>query len=263
MSWLSVASRFGYSGELPGVQDTYLDFSKNTDDSFAGSITVGTGKFEFSHASMIHLAALILVASGGGDAGPHVKPADLGNLGKSIDLLVKSQYVSIIEESLQKAPKEAGAATAAAGAQVPQKPTGPAVPATEAPRKAKPVISRAPAKPVDIKAKKPTTDKATAPEAPILPGKKATGARVPKVKATPSRVAPSRVAPIKINAKKSECPDCGVSMIKNEKFVGCLCFREFAPEVQLIKHGDESYIQFSSTLEREAASAILEALGVR
>jgi len=251
MSWLGVTQLFGWDGPLPGVDDTHLYFSKNLDDTYDGYITVGNGDFPFESASLIHLAALVSVSLGGDDPVPEIKDLDLERLGKSIDLLVKSQYVSIIEEALAKGKDDKGAA-GMSPPQVSAPPTAPGsgkdVGGMQAPRDKRPL--KPAQKPVNVTVKrataKPPSPKKVAKPI-VLPGAKAKKAKAVKL-------------PV---AAKSECSECGTKLIKNDKFVGCMCFREYASEVELLKHDGSTYIRFAPTMDRDAASGILEALGVK
>lgn len=248
MSWLGVTQLFGWDGPLPGVEDTHFEFSKNLDDTYTGHITVGNGDFPFDGASIIHLAALVSVALGGDDPVPDIKDLDLERLGKNIDLLVKSQYVTVIEEALAK-----GKDDQMAGKSPAHVPTAPTPPGTgkdtggmQGPRNK--TQAKPPKQARDVRVKRQTVKLPSAKKVakPIrLPGAKAKTLKVPAA------------------AVKSECSECGSPLIKNDKFIGCMCFREYAPEVELLKHNDGTYIRFSPTIDRDAASAILEALGVK
>jgi hypothetical protein len=242
MSWLGVTQLFGWDGPLPGVEDTHLAFSKNLDNTYSGHITVGNGDFPFDDASIIHLAALVSVALGGDDPVPNIKDLDLERLGKNIDVLVKSQYVTLIEGILAKNAEDSGGTSPA---QIPSAQTGPAVPQLQAKRTKKIPIPKKPKNSIRVKPV-PAKVSATKPrQAPKLPGAKGKTLKVPNATA------------------KSECSECGSPLIKNDRFVGCMCFRDFAGEVELLKHNDNTYIRFAPTIDRTVASAILEALGVK
>jgi hypothetical protein len=230
MAWLSVVARFDYEGQIPGVEDSYLDFSKNDTGTYNGTVALGDGVFPFENATVLHLAAAIAVALGSDEApDPALKDLDLARLGKSIDIMAKAKYLT---DGMFKAesPGPAHAPTEQEGATE-------AAPPQMAPRRMAqrkpliPKVSRAPAP-------KPKV------ETPKLPG-------VPKA------------FPITDRHMKKECSECGTKLFKNDTFVGCLCFRDLAKSITVRKNVQGVSLAFAPSVEPEAIAVVLETLGVR
>jgi GNAT superfamily N-acetyltransferase len=90
MAWLTVVDDF--EGQLPGVDNTYLSFTK-AEEAYTGTIAVGDTSYGFEAATPAHLAASIGISMGldADDLDPALRDLDLQRLGKSIDLLVKAR----------------------------------------------------------------------------------------------------------------------------------------------------------------------------
>jgi hypothetical protein len=102
LSWSALVGAYGYEGPLPGVERTYLSFSKSESGSYSGALTVGDDTIPFEDASVYRLAAHMAVVLQLDDGIPaqELRAMDLTKLGKSIDLLVRTRVAS---EALQKA----------------------------------------------------------------------------------------------------------------------------------------------------------------
>jgi GNAT superfamily N-acetyltransferase len=100
VSWIDLATKFSYSGAIPGLENTFVEFRKS-DKGFDGAISIGSDIYNFSNATACHLAASVAVALGIDTAGvtDQTRDATLQRLGKSIDTLVKSRIAS---EALEK-----------------------------------------------------------------------------------------------------------------------------------------------------------------
>jgi hypothetical protein len=229
MAWLSVAARNDYEGEVPGIDDSYLDFSKNHDGSFSGSIAFGDEVLPFQNANSFQLAASVAVCLGANDLEGGFDGIDLVKLGKSIDIMAKAKYVSNLEELYKalpgppQAPQVRGIPEAATPPSGPQRDKGPK-------QKKAPAVA--------------TQAKVTRPKIPSL-----------KPKAPKPKIAVPEAA-------KHECDECGMPLIKNDTFVGCMCFKDVARYVSLTKHQGKTYISFNDALDEDAIATILETLGV-
>lgn len=234
MAWLGVVARGDYEGSIPGVEDSYLDFTKNEDGTYSGSVAIGDGIFPFQNANVFHLAASVAVSLGASLETENLKEVDMVKLGKTIDVLVKAQYLcgtEILSKALPgppHAPEIRGA------------PTPPAAPAKQVDKGPKPPASAMPKK---------------APKEAPIPKHK-----VPKQKVTLPKVAKKVAVPAK--ATKHECKECGLPLIKNEKFVGCLCFKDVARYVTLLKNSGGYELSFAKALDDDAIAAVLQTLGV-
>ncbi len=239
MAWLGVVARGDYEGELPGVEDSYLDFAKNDNGTYSGSISIGEGVFPFHNATVFQLAASMAMALGSGEIqiDGNFKDVDLVRLGKSIDLLAKAKYVSVLD-TLTKAIPGPPQAPTQAGAPTPANP-----PTKQKDKGPKPPKGQMPKKP-PIQAKAPKH---------IVPKSKV---QLPKVK--------NRTFALPAKAMKNECQECGRTLIKNEQFTGCLCFSDMARYVKLAKHGNDYSISFldNKMVDEDAIAAILNTLGV-
>src|SRR6185312_5662096 len=93
LAWLEVVAPFGYDGNVPGVTVPFA-FAK-TQKGFAGSIAVNGEMHRFEDATLAHVAGCVAVALGLDHerVSPLAKNEQLAKLGKSIDLLIKSQLV--------------------------------------------------------------------------------------------------------------------------------------------------------------------------
>lgn len=95
LSWLDVAGRFDYEGEIPGIDGSFVSFSKS-ETGFNGSIDLHGELHKFNSASIFHLAASVATAI---DINDDILPSGIRNsdilkLAKSIDLLAKSKLLS-------------------------------------------------------------------------------------------------------------------------------------------------------------------------
>lgn len=233
MAWLGLAARSDFEGGLPGVDDSYLDFTKNEDGTYSGSIAIGEGIFPFQNANVFHLAASIALSLGASLETDNLKDVDMVKLGKSIDVLVKAKYVDT--EVLAKALPGPAHAPSVRGAPRPPSPPQKQIDKPELPANQKP--------------------KQAPKEAPIPKHK------IPKLKVKlPKTTAKSFDIPEK--AIKKECKECGLPLVKNERFVGCLCFRDMARYVSLTKTEGGYSIAFGKTLDEDAIATVLSTLGV-
>jgi hypothetical protein len=96
IGWLNFISRFEYEGCLPGIEDSYIQFSKNEDSTYTGSIAIGEEVFKFDKSDIHYLASAISVAIGEDTIKTDRIEDDLMlvKLGKSIDALAKAQEIS-------------------------------------------------------------------------------------------------------------------------------------------------------------------------
>jgi hypothetical protein len=240
MAWLGIIARNDYEGALPGIQDSYIDFAKNENGTYTGSIAIGEGIFPFHDATVFHLAASISLALGSEQLSDDssFKDMDLVKLGKSIDLMAKAKYITTLDDLMKGAPgpPHAPVVTGVPEAPVPgtkQKEKGPKPPKGQQPKKA----------PTEAKIPKPKIPKAKVQlPKPKIPGRKSIA--VPDA------------------AMKSECGECGLPLIKNERFVGCMCFKDMARYVTLEKSQGKRVITFGSSVDDEGIAAILDTLGV-
>jgi hypothetical protein len=94
LAWLDVHSSYGHEGVVPGIDSVPFQFKK-TEKGFDGSIAVNGEMHCFRDASLDHVAGCVAVALelDHERISSQVRPEQIMKLGKSIDLLVKSQLV--------------------------------------------------------------------------------------------------------------------------------------------------------------------------
>jgi hypothetical protein len=224
IAWLGISSQ--YEGELPGVDNTYISFTKS-EGKYNGTISINDEIYPLSAASLFHTAAAVAVALG---AAPKPEPAlrdlDLAKLGKSIDLLAKAKVVAL---TLSKA-----------------EPPGPA----HAPTKQDgPVEAQVPVKQSRIPHPQPKrTATVAAPPVPKL------RVRIPGLRPK-LHIAKSQV--------DNECSACGGTQFKADRFAGCICFRDLAKSVS-VKEQDGGYnLTFGADWDNDSIAVLIDALGVK
>jgi len=242
MAWLSVAARGDYEGAIPGIDDSYLDFTKSANGTYSGSIAMGEGVFPFQNATSFHLAASIALSLGAEDLSDDFKDMDLVKLGKSIDIMAKAKFVSNADELAKGAP---GPAHLGTKDEVIQGPKG--VPAPQTKQQAKG------GKPIKSPKVAPRTAKLPQAKAPALkvklPGVKAPGVAL-------------KSFALSEDSSQAGCTECGMQLIKNGNFVGCMCFKDMARHVTLSKNQGKTYISFGQAIDEDGIATILESLGV-
>lgn len=92
LAWLRDLQK--HEGTLPGVETSYLTFTKS-EVGYGGLISVnGSFNYEFAGVGAEHVAAAIAVAVGTvGPSNPAVRDLTLTRLGKSIDALARAQQL--------------------------------------------------------------------------------------------------------------------------------------------------------------------------
>ncbi|CAB4127165.1 NAT_SF domain containing protein [uncultured Caudovirales phage] len=96
LSWVALAARYSYSGEVPGNPEYLMEFTK-TESGFSGFV----GDYSFVDQPVYHLAASLACAMDVTQELPNAfKVSDLNRLGKSVDLLVKSNMVRLLKKEL-------------------------------------------------------------------------------------------------------------------------------------------------------------------
>jgi len=92
--WLSLCSRYGFDGALPGLSGSYFYLRKNHDSTFTGQINLHKTHYEFDAVTLPHVAAGLSVALGVDQApDSDLKDSALAALGQNLDLLLKAQVI--------------------------------------------------------------------------------------------------------------------------------------------------------------------------
>lgn len=229
LAWLDIAARFNHEGELPGVDNTYLAFSKSENGVYSGSITIGDEVYGFEDSTKTHIASAIAVSLGHAviAADEKLRDHDLANLGKNIDLLAKAHAVA---QSIEKA-----------------EPPGPAAP---------PVPQGAP------QAAQGARKQPRIPRPPTPKGKQVEAPPAPKLRVRIPGLKPKPIAIAKAQAERP-CGACGGKQFKDGTFKGCICFKEMSKSVSVEDAGSNLLISFGSNWDSDAIATLLEALGVK
>ena len=219
VSWLSVVSKFGYEGTIPGVEQSFLGLNKTENNTLTGAMTIGDQLYTFEEADLLHVAASLGVALGI-DIEPmseNLKNKDLTKLGKSIDLLVKSEFIK--QAKLAKLNDESLAAAPPNEQREPK----------EQQKQLTPVKQPG----INTKSSKGPIQK---PNLAVGQGQKA-------------------IKVMKTEAAKL-CKECGQQLFKSEKFIGCLCLTELSKNVKTEKTADGYLLTFKSLDEDELLTLI-------
>lgn len=231
LAFLGIVARSDFEGEIPGIDNSYLEFKKN-DKAYSGSITIGEEVYAFDQASLYHLAASIAVAIGADHerVDPSLRDLDIARLGKSIDLLAKARVVTneLLSKKTTQAPKVGAAAhpIAPIGEDVPAPPqTG--------------VQKKPEAYGGDVKAP------AGVPKPPGAP-------KLPRVQKSVLRVSK--------NQADLPCPVCSGLQFKLDTFVGCLCFQELSKGVKSLKNNDGYVLEFNADWGQDEILTLVESL---
>lgn len=237
VGWLGLASRYGYDGEVPGLQGSYFRFEKSEDDLFQGEVRMGKDTYEFQGVDLPHVAAGLSVALGANEPPDEdLRDADLAALGQNIDLLLKTQVLKSATSSTcecaegsqcetsgcpcgchkeNEALEKAGGTTAPGEAATQNPPTGPVGGGFTPP-----------------KGKQPRR------------GPKGFGTKL-----TMSQAA-------------SKCSVCGETQVKGDRFLGCYCLRDLAKHATMEVDGDDYHITFDPAFwSREDAILLMDIVG--
>lgn len=253
MAWLGVATRDDFEGTIPGVQNTYLQFTKS-ESKYSGSVSVGDEVYSFEAATILHLGACVAVALGSDHErmSPGLRDLDIQRLGKNIDTLVKARLAiaeirkRALEATVTKAQKSPqGGAEAPGPAHAATPPLAPLAPQAPAPTQTSkgPVVGLRPKPP-----KLPTPKAATDQTQTSADGKSAPKSKAPTLKVTKAQ-------------SEVECPVCGVPQFKADRFLGCICMRDLAKSASATVTPDGYLLKFSADWDQDAILTLIESLG--
>lgn len=231
LAWINTHSD-QFQGELPGT-NTAVAFSKS-EEGYSGYVGVGTDMYRFTNATLFHVAASVSVALGAaGEGVAAARGLHLENLGRSIDLLAKSQKLhkeldkKKAAEELEKS-KDKPAEGAPGPSHAPTKPDAPLPPTKVAP-------------PIPNPQPKPTRPKIPRPAKPVA----------------------GHTLKLTRSEADSTCELCGIGQFTNEQFTACHCLRVLAKSVKVL-----AFEPVSVTLELggedwdlEARTTLLQIVG--
>lgn len=262
MSWVIMMGDLGYDGPVPGTPDSYISLHKS-ESGYRGAIKVEDELITFENAALAHVSATLGVSLGVElpEIDDKLKTKDLGALGKSIDLLVKSEFVRKVQE--KKLDKSNNDHKGATPPKPPEKPKvdNPAshdnTPGTHGGHQ-KPQQQS----PQERPPKLPPGAKSLPTEPPIERGQKGKG-KVKEAKKMYSRnnvpdETPLEPQKIKINKAEMDkvCAKCGDSRFEKGEFKSCACIPELSKSISTEKSPDGVLL----VLNRQVSMETLEAL---
>jgi len=218
-SWINELEFF--SGDIPGT-NSKLEFKKS-DAGYAGNIIIGNAMHEFQNDSVYKVLGAISLALGISDFSYKAKENTLSNLGKNIDLLVKSH--------MDKASSVSDIRTRASSKTLVKKDVTTGGGGRGMAPRGKP---HEPTPPME-------------PEEP-------TAIQDPNIGIKRMYVRKSEL--------DTRCPVCSMRFFKNEVFKGCFCFKELAGDVRIIKKAEDNILlEFGSTWDQQGLAALTKCFG--
>jgi hypothetical protein len=260
LAWLDTEAE--YSGNVPGVDGTYVSFTKSQ-AGYSGSVTIGEDLHQFDDESDVHVAASVAVAIGLHDElpSPDMRDVDIQKLGKSIELAVKTQRLRRLQ-ALQKAfcpgcisKKSEHRSDCEKADKDPEKQKfekdelekgkqGPGLPAA-------PTAPAAPSAPVAA---------GTTPPKPksLKPPKTAAVAK------PPTAAKPVTASTVKLTRSETthRCAACGITQFRGDRILGCMCLRDLCKSARVVA-ADENFVTVALGIDwdKDALVTLLEAVG--
>lgn len=225
-AWIESIAPFGFDGYVPGVEDAQFRFAKS-ESGFSGIVTINGELHRFDDASVNHLAGCVAVALGLDHerVSSQAKPEQLAKLGKSIDLLVKTQ---LVKTSIKPA-------TAKKRINLPGMPAQPIAP--------KQPLAPTPVQPANQK-QTPAGAAGTAQTSPLPKPK------LPKL--------PKQTLTVTKSEANKKCPHCARAQFKGNTFSGCFCFSALAKNVKTTGTATGFNLEFGSAWDQDAILSLAE-----
>lgn len=231
MSWLTLAGRWGYEGEIPGVPGSWLRFHKTEQDTFQGCIEAGGEQYDFDHASLTHLAACTAVCLGmdARPIDPALKPQDVERLGKNLDLLVMTRFVNFL-----KSREETAGECSCQGECSCEETSSPDLEKAPQEQPGQPAGARQPIKPAMA---------------------------VPQAKQP--RQNPTRPPTMKVTKHQVDrpCQVCDGRQFENGSFQGCYCLKDLSRFVKAERNGDGFVLHFGSEWSANDIAVLVDMMG--
>jgi hypothetical protein len=217
LGWINTAARINYEGELPGVSNSYVSLSKS-DVGIYGAVALEGVHHTFEGHDLVHVAAAISHALGveSIDIDPSLRDTDISKLGKSIDLLVKARTIThVAEEEMAKFANRLKCTCE------------PMSLGKESRDEVKTHHKDCPL----AKTESPGQVAAARPPLEQQPGPKPQATQ-PVVNKPPMQKSARRELMVKHEDVGRDCRVCGQKLFRAGAFVGCMCFRALAKNVQ-------------------------------
>ena len=97
LSWLEIQSQLGsYNSKIPGI-NLNLELNKS-EEGFSGSYYINKNRVHFNKKELLEVASDISILLNVGEITPPTKDLDIVNLGKSVDLLIKSKILNSLKK---------------------------------------------------------------------------------------------------------------------------------------------------------------------
>lgn len=218
LSWAKTVGTLGFEGSIPGVKNSYFCLYKN-ENTFEGALKIKDELFVFEDADISQVVASLGVALEIDlpEIDKKLKNKDLTNLGKSIDVLVKSEII-------KKA--ESGRAGPAAAATAPKKQSGALSPSKQEPYQ----VGRMPSQ---------------SPNLAVGQGQKDQAEQV------------SQKLKITKGESTKKCQKCEKSYFQDSVFIGCDCLKPLAKAIDTEKNPDGYTLVFKVELPQESLEALI------
>jgi hypothetical protein len=226
LSWLDIVSRTGFDGPTPGT-DIHLTLNKSN-TGLTGIVHIENTPFTFEDKNTDYVAALLAVALGADSTIDYQDTKGIDKLGKSIDSLVKAEFVN---KNFQKSQPRF------TSHKLPGKPAAPLAPLPPTPPTK--VQSEATAE-----AQGETPDKA------------------PSASTKKAEKKPATKKPFWLKMKKHElsarCDTCDQKLFNDDKFVGCYCHDPAG--ITLVKNDLGISLKFDTTIDPDDILVLIEGI---
>ncbi len=270
LAWINTSPE-QFQGELPGTA-LPAGFIKS-EAGYSGYVGVGSDIYRFANASLFHVTASVAVALGAqGEGIAAARGIHLEQLGKSIDLLAKSQRLhkelakksppgkfNDLPEKLKDEGYPADKAFAIAWAQKNKEKKSEDLEKEEL-EKNKDAVNNPGAPGPSHAPQKPAMPEPPQKVAPPLPAPKMKPNR-PKI---PRPAKPATGATLKLTRSEArkDCELCGIPQFTGEEFTACYCLRVLAKSAKVVSFGDEVVLELDpEDWDLEARTTLLQTVG--
>lgn len=219
LGWVQLISEKGYQGRVPGVEGSYMSLAK-TEDGYSGAVVVNDNLMTFEKASTFHVAATIgqSLEIDFPEIPEKLKKKNLTELGKAIDLLIKTQAVQLHKAQA----KPAG----------PPAPQNPPVPPSAASRNETPIaLGQGQAERVKEEVSK-------------------------LGRSEQSESSGQKLRVYKSETEKT-CQICKKKNFSKGQFEGCDCLKELSKHIKTEINNGDSILVFDRVLSSEALEALI------
>lgn len=264
VSWINTVGSVGYEGELPGKKDSYFSLVKS-ENGYTGALTISNKLYTFNNQDPFHVAASVGVALDMEfvEIDEKLEKHNLTNLGKSIDLLVKSSFINKVQSELAKSNTygDFSVERKAGKYLVKHIPSDKTIFGNIADlAKAKSIANWCLGRKEDILVKAAPQFGHHGPPAKHNKAFEATPALKPSLQTGYSptgephqepAVAEGQGHKLKLTKQELEkvCTDCGEAIFEDKDFKGCLCLRDLSKNIKSSMVGNDVFLTFTNIPE--------------